>query len=122
LRVTPEEAGNLVVLLRLNSGGEQLASAITDVSVTERAVSQGNVTFKLANATALASINLLNDGTRELVAGTNLGDTVKLLNYTLTSGSAQVLSEINNRGYTERVRVADIDQDGLEDILVVNRN
>lgn len=122
LRVTPEEAGNLVVLLRLTSAGEPLASAITDVSVTERAVSQGNITFNLANATALASINLLNDGTRELVAGTSLGDTVKLLNYTLTSGSAQVLGEIGNRGYTERVRVADIDQDGLEDILVVNRS
>jgi hypothetical protein len=122
LRLTPEEEGNLIVNLNLTRAAEQVAATITDVSVTERAVSQGDVTFNIANATALASINLLNDGTRELVAGTALGDTVKLLNYTISSGTAQVIGEIENRGYTDRVRVADIDQDGLEDIVVVNRS
>lgn len=122
LRVTPAEEGNLIVNLNLTQAAESVAATITDVSVTERAVSQGDVTFNIANATALASINLLDDGIRELVAGTSLGDTVKLLNYDITSGTAQVVGEIENRGYTDRVRVADIDQDGLEDIVVVNRS
>jgi FG-GAP repeat. len=123
LRVTPREAGNLVVNLAMEAAdGSVIARGITDVSATPRAVSQGNVSFSLANATALASINLLNDGTRELIAGTSLGDTVKLLDYSLSSGTARIIGEIENRGYTERVRVADIDRDGLEDIVVVNRS
>ncbi|MCR6653487.1 MAG: tandem-95 repeat protein [Cellvibrionaceae bacterium] len=122
LRLTPSEKGNLIVNLDLSQGATNLAATITDVSVSERAVSQGDVTFNLANATALASINLLNDGVRELVAGTSLGDTIKLLNYSIANGTAVVIGEIENRGYNNQVRVADIDRDGLEDILVVNRS
>jgi fibronectin-binding autotransporter adhesin len=122
LRVTPQEEGNLIVNLNVEQGNDVLSRAITDVSVAERSVSQGNVSFNLAKATALASIDLLEDDVRELVAGTSLGDTVKLLDYNPLDGQVTVIGEIANRGYNNRILVRDIDNDGLEDILVVNRH
>ncbi len=122
LRLTPAATGDLIVNLGLTQAQEPVAATITDVSVSAQAVSQGNLSFRLSNATALASINLLNDGSRELVAGTLLGDTMKLLDYDLITGTSSVIGEITNRGYTEQVRVMDIDLDGLDDIVVVNRS
>lgn len=120
LRVTPSEGGNVIVVMGLEAQGEVLAQAITDVSTAYRTVSHGNNNFALAQSTSLASINLLNDGIRELVAGTLQGDTVKLLNFHLETNNVEVIGEIANLGYNEQVLVADVDLDGLDDIILVN--
>lgn len=121
LRVTPQVAGSLIVNVDVESQGDVIAQAITDASIAEGSVSRGNVSFSLARATTLASINLLDDGTLELVAGTIQGESVKLLNYNEDTQTSNIIGEIPNLGYNQQVLVADVDQDGLDDIVVINR-
>ncbi|BCD99391.1 hypothetical protein MARGE09_P3593 [Marinagarivorans cellulosilyticus] len=122
LTFAPGSEGNIVVSMQVHETvtDSTLAEAITDVSATDTSVSQGNVQFTLANATALASINLDDQAGKELIAGTSLGGTVKLLDYDKDAGTATVLGEINNTGHTRAIKVGDIDRDGLEDAVVVN--
>lgn len=49
--------------------------------------------------------NLLDDDTRELVAGTALHDTVRLLDYSIASDIAQVIGEIGDTGETTDIVV-----------------
>ncbi len=121
LGLTPVTEGNLAVELRLlDSDGNTVAEGITDVSVSEKPVGQPNLIYILAHATALASIELIDDENHELVVGTSLGDTIKLLDYDMASLTADEIGEIGNEGETESVRIADVNLDGLPDVLVVN--
>ena len=124
LTVAPSVEGNIVVSTQVHETvtDNTIAEAITDISATDTSVSQGNVQFVLANATALGSINLDDQAGKELIAGTSLDGTVKLLDYDKDAGTATVIGEINNTGHTNAIKVADIDRDGLEDTVVVNKN
>lgn len=124
LKLTPNARGNTVVVLNLDeqTTGNELGETITDVSTTQRAVSEGNLTFNLAKATALGSIQIIDDNDKEMVAGTSLGETVKLLDYDLETLIATQVGEIENRGETKAVKIGDIDLDSLHDIVVVNSN
>ncbi|MBU2984802.1 tandem-95 repeat protein [Saccharophagus degradans] len=121
LKLTPHSEGDVVVNLDVSDfAGDLVTSKIIDVSPSMRTVNQGDNAFPLDNATAIASIEMKADGNREIAAGTGLGDTIKLLDYETGSDEATVLGEIENRGATKALGVADIDLDGSEDLLVVN--
>ena len=122
LTISRASEGNIVVNFSARDTFTQteVGAAITDVSVTDIAVGQGNNTFNLANATSIASIDLDGEGSRELVAGTSLGGEVQLLRYDLANATATTLGTIANTGNTRQVKVGDINGDGLEDVIVVN--
>ena len=122
LAVTPASAGDLVMNLQVRDAVSDtlLTSKITDVSVQPAAVQQSNNKFTLANATALASLNITEDADKELIAGTSLGNDVKLLEYAVNQATATVFGSINNTGETKKLIVADVDNNTLRDVLVVN--
>ena len=121
LNLTPAAVGDVVATLKLfDQDSEQLKARVTDASIGEAVVAQGNDQFNLSEATAIASMQLLPDVAKELVAGTNLGNSVKLLDYDLDTGTAEEIGEITNNGETEAIIVADLNNDTLSDIIVVN--
>lgn len=122
LAVTPANAGDLVMNLQVRdaSSNEVLTRKITDVSVQPAAVQQSNNQFTLANATALASLNISEDTDKELIAGTGLGNDVKLLEYSANEATATVFGTIDNTGETKTLVVADVDNDNQKDVLVIN--
>ncbi|MEJ2754381.1 MAG: tandem-95 repeat protein, partial [Gammaproteobacteria bacterium] len=123
MALKPNVAGDVVATLRVvDQNDTRVAVKITDASIGEAVVSQGNSQFNLSAATAIASMQLLPDASRELVAGTSLGGAVKLLDYDLDTGVATEIGEIANTGETEAIEIADLNLDGLLDIVVVNSN
>lgn len=122
LRLTPHTAGDITVQLRLTDAltGAQLATASTDISATNRAVSRGNHRLALADATAIARLDSIGDGRHDLLIGRRLGQPVTLVHYDETLGAISPFSSIENRGATAQVKVADVDDDGLQDIILIN--
>ncbi|WKE65934.1 Ig-like domain-containing protein [Gallaecimonas kandeliae] len=117
LPVSTQNQGDQTVAARLlDSQGQVLAELTTDVTVTPDSLSQGDRAAVIAKATALT---LLHDGGQPLlVVGTSSGEGVTLYNFTTTSLSA--LATLDNLGDTRALAALDWNQDGLEDLVVVN--
>lgn len=123
LMLSRASAGDIVVeVIARDDQATDIGHLITDASISEVAVAQSNNRFNLAGATSIASIDVGNDGVRELVAGSREGAAVSLLRYQLDGDGADVIGTIANLGNTRQVNVADINADGIDDVLVVNRS
>ena len=128
LQFTPAAPGDRVVKLQFydTPSNQLVASAVTDLSVSEQVASQANQVIAAENVSALASIDLFGDNQPYLIVGTGLGQDVQLIDYRAQANNnfqdnlPIVVSRIANRGFTESILAEDINADGLPDVLVVN--
>ncbi|EKE77577.1 tandem-95 repeat protein [Gallaecimonas xiamenensis] len=117
LPVSTANQGDQLVHLELqDSEGALLASLNTDVTITADTLTQGDRAAVIAKASALA---LLQDGDQPyLVVGTTAGEGVTL--YRIEGNSLVAEAAIDNLGDARDLAVLDWNQDGLEDLVVIN--
>ncbi|KMT64334.1 tandem-95 repeat protein, partial [Catenovulum maritimum] len=97
-----------------------VGSVSTDVAVVKQAVNQGNASFDISNATAISAADIAENQGVEIIAGTELGDTIKIVTMSAAEEQASLLAEIDNTGQTEQVLIDDFDQNGELDIAIIN--
>jgi len=85
LLAKPGAQGDVVAELRFIDlfNNQVIASGISDTTVAAQSVGQSNARFPLENVTALETIELIEDGNHELIAGTSQSQSVKLLDFDL---------------------------------------
>ncbi|WP_339064860.1 tandem-95 repeat protein [Teredinibacter turnerae] len=121
-KLTPHAEGDIAVQLQLREVDAEkvLAAVATDVSVGKQAVSRGNIKFGLSGATAIARLDDGASGNRDFVVGTQRDMPLRLVRYKVIDNSVSELGEIDDLGETAKLLAADVDMDGLADVVAIN--
>ncbi|WP_143872215.1 FG-GAP-like repeat-containing protein [Catenovulum sediminis] len=119
--ITAEQVQDTLVSAELiDINDNRLANVNSDISFIRQAVTQGNASFDISNATALTTADLHERQGIEIIAGTEQGDTVKILRLDGEAGQSELLASLNNTGQTETIIANDFNLDGRTDVLVIN--
>ncbi|GAA4503806.1 Ig-like domain-containing protein [Pseudaeromonas paramecii] len=117
LPINTQNQGDQTVVARvLDSDGNLLSELTTDVTLATEALSQGDRAAIVAKATALAIIH--DQDQPLLVVGTAEGEGLSL--YRFSGNSLVAEASLDNLGHTRALATLDWNQDGLEDLVVIN--
>ncbi len=103
-----------------DDSNNSLADLTSSVSFIKQAVNQGNASFDINNATAFVAADIGSSQGLEVIAGTEIDDSVKILSLGQGSAQGRLLAEIDNLGQTENLIVKDFNLDGQLDVFVLN--
>ncbi|WP_115717104.1 Ig-like domain-containing protein [Gallaecimonas mangrovi] len=117
LPVSTDSQGDQTVSAKvLSSDGSVLGELTTDVTVAANTVSQGDISTVISQATSLAL--LTSDSESLLAVGTSSDDNITLYRFDGDSLVAEAI--IDNTGNTKALAAIDWNQDGLDDLVVIN--
>ncbi|WP_157964705.1 tandem-95 repeat protein, partial [Algibacillus agarilyticus] len=124
--VDTTDAGDIATLITVTddgADGSELLRKVFDISVSDVITDEPNDLFNLTNATAIAAadVNAQVDGV-EMIAGTNLGNDVKVIKLLETGVvTGEVIGSIDNTGEAARIIIRDFNNDSAKDVLVINK-